>query len=92
MDIYNSNLIESSENERRVVTFFAENVHDFAWVASKDFLYEGGLSKDGKTKVHVLYDKHRGENWPKVVLERSINALDWQEKKFGKYQRQGAYS
>ena len=85
LDIHDSNLLESEEDERRIVTFFAENVHDFAWVASKDFLYEGGLSKDGKTKVHVLYDKQRGENWTKVVLERSINALNWLEQKFGKY-------
>ncbi|MFL2982960.1 MAG: M1 family metallopeptidase [Candidatus Neomarinimicrobiota bacterium] len=85
LDIYNSNLIEIDESERRKVTFFAENVHDFAWVASKDFLYEGGLSGDGETKIHVLYDKERGEDWTKVVLERSINALDWLEQKFGNY-------
>ena len=85
LDINNSNLNESNENERRTVTFLAENVHDFAWVASRDFLYEGGVSKDGQTKVHVLYDKYRGEDWTKVVLERSINALDWLEKKFGDY-------
>ena len=85
LDIYDSNLIEVDEDERRVVTFFAENVHDFAWVASKDFLYEGGISRDGQTKVHVLYDKHRGEEWTKVVLERSISALDWLEQRFGDY-------
>ena len=74
-----------SEDVRRTVTFFAENVHDFAWVASEDFLYEGGVSIDGETDVHVLYDKERGDEWTKVVLERSINALDWLEKKFGNY-------
>ena len=73
------------ESERRIVTFFAENVHDFAWVASKDLLYEGGLSRDRKTEIHVLYDKDRGDDWTKVVLERSINALDWLETKFGDY-------
>ena len=85
LDIYNSNLINKDESERRKVTFFAENVHDFAWVASKDFLYEGGTSLDGETKIHVLYDKERGHDWTKVVLRRSINALDWLEKKFGDY-------
>ena len=52
---------------------------------SKDFLYEGGISLDGETKVHVLYDKNRGHDWTKVVLERSINALSWLKKKFGDY-------
>ena len=85
LDLYNSNLEEIDENVRLKVIFFAENVHDFAWVASKDFLYEGGMSLDNETKVHVLYDKNRGEDWTEVVLERSINALDWLEKKFGNY-------
>ena len=85
LDIHNSTNMEMHEDERRVVTFLAENVHDFAWVASRDLLYEGGLSRNSKTKIHVLYDKDRGEDWTKVVLERSINALDWLETKFGDY-------
>ena len=85
LDIYDSTYSEFGENKRREVSFFAENVHDFAWVASKDFLYEGGTSIDGETKVHVLYDKNRGHDWTKVVLERSINALAWLEEKFGDY-------
>ena len=85
LDIHNSTTEETKEDDRRTVTFLAENVHDFAWVASKDFLYEGGLSRDQETAIHVLYDKDRGEDWTKVVLERSINALDWLEKKIGNY-------
>ena len=85
LDIFNTTLSEPGEDIRRTVTFLAENVHDFAFVASKDFLYEGGVSGDGETDVHVLYDKERGEEWTKVVLERSINAIDWLEKKFGNY-------
>ncbi len=85
LDLYNSSLQEFNEDSRRTVIFFAEDVHDFAWVASKDFLYEGGISLDNETKVHVLYDKQRGEDWTEVVLERSINALDWLEKKYGNY-------
>ena len=83
----NQSLLESKPDEsiRRNVTFYANNVHDFAWVASKDFLYEGGVSSDGETEVHVLYDKDRGEDWTKVVLDRSIRAIDWLEEKFGNY-------
>ena len=85
LDLYNSSYIRTSETKRREVSFLAENVHDFAWVASRDFFYEGGISKDNETRVHVLYDKNRGEDWTKVVLERSINALSWLENKFGDY-------
>ena len=61
LDIFNTTLSEPGEDIRRTVTFLAENVHDFAFVASKDFLYEGGVSGDGETDVHVLYDKERGD-------------------------------
>ena len=68
---------------RRNVTFLAENVHDFAWVASENFLYEKGMHNE--IDVHVFYDKDRGEDWTKVVLDRSIRAIAWLEDKFGKY-------
>jgi hypothetical protein len=84
-DIYDSTYIAPELDQRRNVTFLAENVHDFAWVASKDFFYEGGKSKDKETEIHVLYDRNRGDVWSKVVLERSIEALNWLEEKFGNY-------
>ena len=83
VDIYDSTYVKPDSSERRIVTFLAENVHDFAWVASKDFLYEGGKHND--IDVHVLYDKGRGEKWTKDVLEGSIRAISWLEEKFGKY-------
>ena len=83
LDIFDSTKVEPDSSERRFVTFFAENVHDFAWVASKDFLYEGG--KHNEIDVHVLFDKGRGDKWTKDVLERSIRAIAWLEEKFGKY-------
>jgi hypothetical protein len=83
VDIYDSNYVKPDSLERRIVTFLAENVHDFAWVASKNFLYEGGAH--GDIDVHVLYDKGRGNKWSKDVLKRSIRAIAWLEEKFGKY-------
>ena len=85
VDIFDSTYAKLDQSFRREVTFVAENVHDFAWVASQNFLYEGGVSGDGETPVHVLYDKDRGSDWTKVVLERSIRGLDWLEEKFGNY-------
>ena len=85
VEVFDSTYVKLDSSFRREVTFVAENVHDFAWVASKDFLYEGGASNNGNIPVHVLYDKKRGPDWTKVVLDRSIRAIDWLEKKFGKY-------
>lgn len=85
LETFDSLRVTPDSSARRHVTFFAENVHDFAWVASKDFLYEGGVSGDGETDVHVLYDKGRGKKWTKDVLARSIRAIDWLEEKFGNY-------
>jgi len=84
-DIFDSTYTIADEIDSRSVTFTAENVHDFAWVASKNFFYEGGMSRDSETNIHVLYDRDRGHDWTKVVLERSIDALDWLESSFGKY-------
>ena len=84
-DIFDSTYIEPKIEERRLVTFLAEDVHDFAWVASKEFFYESGKSLDNETDVHILYDRERGSDWTKVVLERSISALDWLENNFGNY-------
>lgn len=67
----------------RTVTFHADNVHDFAWVASPDFLYERG-EWDG-IPLHVLYRSHAKPEWSKVVLQRGARALAWLSEKFGRY-------
>ena len=81
--IFDSTYKEPDSNERRQVTFLAENVHDFAWVSGKDLRYEHGRWRD--IDVHVLYHKSRGQDWSKDVLKRSIRALAWLEEHFGNY-------
>jgi hypothetical protein len=68
---------------RRRVSFHAEDVHDFAWLTSPDFLYEKG-AYDG-IPIHVLYRHHAKQKWSKVVTERGRRALEWLSTKFGRY-------
>lgn len=67
----------------RTVTFHAENVHDFAWVACPDFLYERG-EWDG-IPIHVVYRSWAKDRWSKKVTERGRRALEWLSSKFGRY-------
>ena len=83
LETYQASKTEPDADERRVVSFHAEQVHDFAWIASDNFLYEHG--EWNGIDIHVLYNESNGEDWAKVVLERSVRALGWLSERFGTY-------
>ncbi len=74
---------QGSSGQMRSATFHAENVHDFSWVASPDFLHESGDWQG--TPIHVLYRSRAKAQWSKRVLRRAARALDWLSEKFGRY-------
>jgi hypothetical protein len=81
----------------RAVRFYAENVHHFAWTASPDYIYEGGifLRRDVTKRhfatfdtvgVNVLYKPHDDTTWGGGrAVKRTLDALSWLEKLYGPY-------
>lgn len=80
----------------RAVRFLAENVHHFAWSASPDYRYEGGVYvrqlppmhfKTWDTvAVHVLYKADDDTTWGGGrALERTLFAARWLESVWGPY-------
>ncbi|HET7583700.1 MAG TPA: M1 family metallopeptidase [Gemmatimonadaceae bacterium] len=67
------------------VRFLAKRVHNFAWSASPDYMYEGGLY-DGRVAIHVLYRPGDEGEWGNgQVVKREENALRFLESVFGPY-------
>jgi len=71
------------KNKERTVKFHAEKVHDFAWLASPDFLYERG--EWNSIPVHVLYQKRARNSWSKKVTQRGERVLKWLSTRIGMY-------
>ena len=80
----------------KAVRFYAENVHHFAWSASADFRYEGGVyARPGANRrfptwdtvsIHVLYQPGDDTTWGGGrVVQRTATALQWLERIYGPY-------
>ncbi|NQV15778.1 M1 family metallopeptidase [bacterium] len=78
-----ADLSAQDTSARRRVSFYAENVHDFAWTCSPDFVYEHA-SWEG-IDVHSLFTIDVGETWTKDVAEDGVASIRWLSEKFGLY-------
>jgi hypothetical protein len=69
---------------RKVVTWYAADVHHFAMSLNPDYRYEGG--KWGKIAIHVLYQPGDEKSWGGgVAVERTEMALAWLDQTFGTF-------
>ena len=83
----------------RAVRFYARNVHHFAWSASPDYRYEGGVyvrgpsprapdveSRRDSVGIHVLYKSGDEGQWGNgQAVKRTLEALAWLERTYGDY-------
>ena len=85
----------------KLVRFYADRVHHFAWSASPDYRYEGGVyvraprgASTGAVRfptwdtvaVHVLYRPGDESTWGEgIALQRTVTALRWLERVYGPY-------
>ncbi len=79
------------------VRFYAKDVHHFAWSASTEYVYEGGVYVRPPTaprhfatwdtvSVHVLWKPGDDTTWGRgVALRRTIDALTWLEGLYGPF-------
>jgi hypothetical protein len=75
--------IFQKQSKRRVVSFHAENVHDFVWTTSPDYVYEKG--NWGDILIHILYQKSFFKQWNKKALNAARQAIEWLENNIGKF-------
>jgi hypothetical protein len=69
---------------RKRIRWYAEDVHHFALTLNPNYRYEGGRFQD--VAVHVLYQPGDESSWGNgVAVERTLTALAWLDKLFGKF-------
>lgn len=70
------------ETKRRTWLYHAENVHDFAWCADPDYIYES-VEHEG-VRIHLLYQPDVAEKWKEMKTWTS-RILSYMNDYVGKY-------
>ncbi len=76
--------LSSNKKEKRTWTFHAENVHDFAWAADKDFIR---TSTKGPNDIELNFFYLKGdwqENW-ELLPSYTVGFFKLMNEKFGEY-------
>ena len=69
----------------RAVRFYSRGTHHFAWTASPDYVYEGGVYR-ASLPVGALYEPRGAKGWGNgVAVEWQKFALQWLESIYGRY-------
>jgi len=69
---------------RKIVTWYADQVHHFAMSLNPEYRYEGG--RWGNVAVHVLYQPGDEKSWGGgVAVQRTEKALAWLDHTFGTF-------
>lgn len=69
--------------DRKRIRWRAEQLHNFAWSTSPDYVYLGGAWED--KPIHLLWEPS-SEGWdPERIMEEQMAALDWVKELFGEY-------
>ena len=75
---------DGAASGRKRIRWYAEDVHHFALSLNPQYRYEGGRYQD--VAVHVLYQPGDESSWGEgVAVERTVTALAWLDKLFGKF-------
>jgi hypothetical protein len=72
-----------TKNDRRVWTFKAENVHDFAWGADPDYVHSAKVL-DEKLRMHFFYLPDYEETWERLP-RYTTQFFEQMNSRFGRY-------
>jgi hypothetical protein len=76
-------LADAPSRGRKQVRWRAENVHNFVWSTSPDYVYRGGRWR-GKS-IHLLWEPSSPRWDDERIMRQQKEALDWLADVFGEY-------